>query len=222
LNKDLIAKLEFGPCANGAIAQPRQAGSQLLGRLRDAVDLMDCVGASSFVGATAASFLLRWPWLASMELSLSVTWEYDDQGGTYRSVYLNVRDVVTQANLPIPESFQNGDGVLDEDLVGEKVEEILENELFELHHGATGDPRSTEDATILVCRESLSALLAADGKEVSGLSCFNVMFPQHGECLQKDWTQCEGLLTSLMAFEPAEVGAQQEHQAAALEEACAS
>ena len=62
----------------------------------------------SWAGACLAGLFVRHPWLQSMRATLSASAEYDDQGGTYRSISNAVMQVVPVADAALP------DAVLDE------------------------------------------------------------------------------------------------------------
>jgi hypothetical protein len=169
-------KAEYIISADGHIMQ-NEAGVALAKVISDAMSAKARLEAT-YVGALLANVFLENPWLASFTLSLSVSYEYDDEGGSYRCVSTNIEDVL--AIQGVETEFLDDDGKFLPDGAEEFLKLELEDSGSEIRDGIEGDFSST--VLELVCERSAIAELLLE-KPISGADTFSKMFPDRAAFL---------------------------------------
>lgn len=114
--------------------------------------------ANSRAGAILARLFQRHAWLDAVTLCFAVTSEYNDYGGTYRSVSCQAaapRDVPEQA---LPEDLFP-EGTFDPDAAVSLVEEELLDDDFDLYLGCAEEPEGYDDLTVSLERSAIATLL---------------------------------------------------------------
>jgi hypothetical protein len=163
-----MKKAEYIISTDGHIMQ-NEAGVALAQVIREVKEEETRFDAT-YVGALLANVFLENPWLASFTLSLIVSYEYDDEGGNYKCIDTNVRDV---SSMPgIETEFLDEDGKF----LPHEAENYLEELLEDGHSIYPNFQPDTSDCAIdLLCeRSAIAELLLA--KPISGAEAFAKMF----------------------------------------------
>lgn len=129
----------------------------------------------AWAGAFLTSIFLARPWLAAFDLSITVSHEYDDQGGTYASYSASVPTVRVVDGVALPESVPDAHGHFDTALAGDELEQLFYDCSHDVHLAIEGKDGSLCDLGVTVERERLAPLLA--NQPVSGLAAFQALFP---------------------------------------------
>ena len=166
-----------GALARNAQGVAIEAAYREAERAHDALEL-------SWAGAYVASLFQQHPWLLAMTITLSASAEYDDQGGTYRSVSNNVTDVVVVSDVTLPDEALD-DGTFNPHLAANLIEESLEDSDYALYTSFNEAPYGYDDLCLKVNRDAIAHLFAS-GAPVSGTEAFLALFPEHTELLRAD------------------------------------
>jgi hypothetical protein len=89
--------------AGGSI-RINEAGSGVVRAFRDAERAYDQLQLA-WAGACLAGLFIRHSWLQSLRITLTATAEYNDEGGSYRSVSNSVAQVQPVPGVPLPASM---------------------------------------------------------------------------------------------------------------------
>jgi hypothetical protein len=118
---------------------------------------------------------LQQSWLHSARITLTASAEYNDQGGTYRSVSNSVTQVTPAPGAPLPQSLVSA-GALDDIEAIALVEEDLDDNDYDLYCAFNSAPDDYDDLVLDVHRPAIAHLLC--GARVSGAATFLALFPQ--------------------------------------------
>lgn len=132
----------------------------------------------SWAGAYLAGLFLRNPWLHSARITLTASAEYNDQGGTYRSVSNSVTQVTPAPGAPLPQSLVNA-GAFDDIEAIALIEEDLDDNDYDLYCAFNSAPDDYDDVVLDVNRSAIAHLLQGD--PVSGAAAYLALFPQPTE-----------------------------------------
>ncbi|MDZ7855757.1 hypothetical protein [Sphaerotilus sp.] len=81
-----------------------EEGEAVVRAFREAEAAFDALE-PSWAGAYLASLFVRHPWLQSLRIALRASAEYDDQGGSYRSISNSVSAVSSIPGAALPEDL---------------------------------------------------------------------------------------------------------------------
>lgn len=133
---------------------------------------------ASWAGAYLASLFQRYPWLQSMRITLWASAEYDDQGGSYRSISNRVAAVNTAPGVALPEDVTDN-GEFDEFA----AISVIEADLDENDHGLYGSiddgPHDYTERVFELNRDAIGELLA--DPPVSGSLAYRALCPAPAE-----------------------------------------
>lgn len=127
----------------------------------------------AWAGACIASVFRQWTWLAAMKLSFVPESEYDDQGGTFRSISFTVSNLEAVSGVQLPEML--GDMEFDLEVAADVLQDELQDSVDSLY-SALMDEYSHEDLDVTVRREQLGHLL--ERAEMDGAEAFLALFPE--------------------------------------------
>ncbi|API73564.1 hypothetical protein [Ralstonia pseudosolanacearum] len=146
-----------------------QAFNELRARIEHEAAQLD----RSWAGAFLASILIAEPWLAAFDLNITVSHEYDDQGGTFLSYSSAVSEVRTVEGVTLPDTMVD-DGAFDEDLAANYLTEqfdACERDIYVTFR----DDDDSQELKIEVRREPIASLLVTGA--VRGTDAFQALFP---------------------------------------------
>ena len=129
-----------------------------------------------WAGACLAGLFVRHPWLQSLRATLSASAEYDDQGGTYRSIRNTVMEVVPVANAALPDSVVD-QGAFDELGAISVIEADLDEYDFDLYTSIHTAPDDYADLVLELSRTVIEPLL--NGELISGAEAYRAWFPEY-------------------------------------------
>lgn len=115
------------------------------------------------------------PWLDEVQLSITISFEYDDAGGYYRSMHLRAEAIEPAPSALLPEVHFGG-GQWDRDIASELIESMLDDESYDLYEALSTDPVSNEDLTLHLDRERIAPLLIQE--HISGAAVLATLFPE--------------------------------------------
>ena len=162
--------------ADGAITVT-EAGLAIDRAYREAERAFDTLQ-HCWAGACLAGLFLRHPWLQMVRATLSASTEYDDQGGTYRSISNAVTQVVPVEGALLPGT------VLDEEAFDEPgaigvIEADLDEFDFDLYTSINTAPDDYADLVLELNRTMIQPLL--NGEPISGAAAYRAWFPDARE-----------------------------------------
>ncbi|PND33815.1 hypothetical protein C1I89_05995 [Achromobacter pulmonis] len=115
------------------------------------------------------------PWLAAFRLCITVSFEYDDSGGYYRTMYLSAEAAERSPSGPLPgDEFPDGEWNSDQAQV--LVESMLEDDCYDIYEALASDPASNDDLTLHLERARIAPLL--DREHVSGEAILAALLPE--------------------------------------------
>jgi hypothetical protein len=129
----------------------------------------------SWAGACLAGLFVRHPWLQSMRATLSASAEYDDQGGTYRSISNAVMQVVPVADAVLPDAVLD-EGAFDELGAISVIEADLDECDFDLYTSIHTAPDDYANLVLELSRTVIEPLL--NGDPISGAEAYRAWFPE--------------------------------------------
>ena len=150
-----------------------EAGRDIERTYRDAERAFDTLQLS-WAGACLAALFVRHAWLQSARITLSASAEYDDQGGTYRSISNSVAQVVPVADAAWPETVI-ADGVFDGSGAIGVIESHLDEIDFDLYSSIRPAPGGYGDVVLDLNRAAIVSML--NGETVSGAQAYRAWFP---------------------------------------------
>ena len=156
----------------GGTIHTTEAGRDVELTYRDAERAFDTLQLS-WAGACLAAFFVRHAWLQSARITLIASAEYDDQGGTYRSISNSVAQVVPVADATWPETVI-ADGVFDESGAIGVIESHLDEIDFDLYASIRPTPCGYGDTVLDLNRAAIVSLL--NGETVSGAQAYRAWF----------------------------------------------
>jgi hypothetical protein len=128
-----------------------------------------------WAGACLAGLFVRHPWLQSMRATLSASAEYDDQGGTYRSISNAVMQVVPVADAALPDSVID-EGRFDELGAIAVIEADIDECDFDLYTSIHTAPDDYADLVLDLSRTAIAPLM--NGQAISGADAYRTWFPE--------------------------------------------
>lgn len=137
----------------------------------------------SWAGAYVAGLLREHPWVESMAIELKASGEYDDDGGTYRSIRASVINVILRSDVRPPVDAIV-DGEFDPDFGAALIEPSLDDACGDLYDAFHPECDDYNDIVVTVERRSVVQLLEHD--QVNGTDAFVRLFPDH---VQSDMDQ---------------------------------
>lgn len=167
MNKLPTYTLREGAIGLNAAAEAVNAQFERLKLEKDRLD-------AAYVGALIASLFATHPWLASFKLGLTATSEYDDRGGTYRSINAHPYSVEAVPGTPLPEEVNN-EGQFSEDYAADLLSDWFCDHEYDIYSAFVGE-HDYEDLEFTLQRSALADLLAAES--VAGCAAFAALFPE--------------------------------------------
>ena len=131
----------------------------------------------SWAGAMIATAFIELPWLQAMTFELTASAEYDDDGGSYRSITVAVRDVVPVNGADIPEDFGGNFDDVDAELAADEISERFDQESSLLYAAFENGSGDFSDFTFRVDRDAIAEILATG--DVKGKKAFVALFPAY-------------------------------------------
>lgn len=128
-----------------------------------------------WAGAGLAGLFVRYPWLLSMRVTLSTSAEYDDQGGTYRSISNAVMQVAPVADAALPDLVID-EGRFDELGAIAVIEADLDECDFDLYTSIQTAPDDYADLVLDLSRTAITPLM--NGQAISGADAYRAWFPE--------------------------------------------
>lgn len=128
-----------------------------------------------WAGACLAGLFVRHTWLQSLRATLSASAEYDDQGGTYRSISNAVTQVVPVAGATLPDSVID-EGTFDELGAIAVIEADLDEFDLDLYSSIHTAPDDYADLVLDLNRAAIAPLL--EGAAISGAEAYWAWFPE--------------------------------------------
>lgn len=136
---------------------------------RALVDLRQC-----WAGAYCAGLFRRNAWLQCARITLTAAAEYDDQGGSYRSVSSTATQVLPVPGMALPPSLIREGAFNDAGAIA-LVEDDLGDSDENLYAAFNGEGFDYGELVLDVNRADLAHLLG--GGEVSGAAAYLALFP---------------------------------------------
>ena len=127
-----------------------------------------------WAGAYFAGLFQRNPWLQSVRITLSAAAEYNDQGGSYRSVSASVTQALPVPGLGLPPSLVH-EGSFNVFGAIALVEDDLDDNDYDLYTAFNSAPDDYGDLVLDVNRSAIGHLLL--GGPVSGSAAYLALFP---------------------------------------------
>lgn len=153
------------------------AGTAVVEAFREAEKAYDALQ-QSWAGACLAGLFMRHGWLQSLRITLSASDEYDDQGGSYRSVSNSVTQVLPVPGVPPPESLVC-EGTFDDIGAISEIEQDLDEIDYGLYGSINDAAEAYHDVVLELNRAAISHLL--QGGAVSGALAYRSWFPGPAE-----------------------------------------
>lgn len=133
-------------------------GQAVVQAFREAETAFDALE-SSWAGAYLASLFLQHPWLQSLRITLWASSEYDDQGGSYRSISNGVSAVNAVPGVTLPTDVTDNDQFDETAAIS-----VIEADLCDIDHSlycAIDDgPNDYTDRVLELNRDAIGELLA--------------------------------------------------------------
>lgn len=133
---------------------------------------------TSWAGAYLAGLFLRYPWLQSLRITLWASAEYDDQGGSYRSISNSVAAVNAVPGVTLPEDVTDN-GEFDEFAAISVIEADLDENDHSLYSSIDDGPNDYVERVFELNRDAISELLAHP--PVSGSLAYRALCPVPAE-----------------------------------------
>ncbi|WP_152988824.1 hypothetical protein [Burkholderia pseudomallei] len=156
--------------SNGVL-RANDAGQELYARqtqIRREVQALD----HAWVGAFFAALFVRHAWLASFTVTITASYEIDDDGCHFRSYSTAVDEVLNLADVAVPQDVSDG-GAFDSDLATDTLRDTIDEHSGDIFAAVMDD--ETDEVTIRLARSSLAGLL--DTSEIDGRTAFAALFP---------------------------------------------
>jgi hypothetical protein len=133
---------------------------------------------ATYAAAILIKMLVCNPWLQSATLEFEPSSEYDDQGGTFRSINVTVTDVECVPDVELPDELQD-DGDFRADWAADRLRDDLENNCDTSRiYSSLMDDWDFSDLTVKIDRSKVADLLA-DPSAISSLEAFRALLPEH-------------------------------------------
>jgi hypothetical protein len=132
----------------------------------------------SWAGAYLAGLFLQHPWLQSLRITLSASSEYDDQGGSYRSISNSVTSVEAVPGATLPEDLTD-DGQFDQTTAISAIEADLDDNDHSLYCAIDDSPNDYTDRVLALNRDAIGKLLEC--MPISGSLAYQALYPAPAE-----------------------------------------
>lgn len=151
-----------------------EAGLAVMQAYREAERACDALH-QCWAGAYLAGLFKRNPWLQSVRITLTASAEYDDQGGSYRSVSVSATQAlpVPGMKLPAPLVYK---GAFNDVGATALIEDDLGDNGYDLYTTLNSAPDDYGELVLGVNRSAIAHLL--DGHPVSGAAAYLALFPK--------------------------------------------
>jgi len=155
-------------------ARLNESGNTLC-KLQDGIRKLQGQMDASYAGAILAKLFLANPWLASFEIGLNSSMEYDDRGGYFFCCSVTVSDVEALDGVEMPQDLTNS-GTINPIVAADYLENILMDHETSLYDAFSGDRDAMEDLSITVCRARVAPML--QNQTLDGREAFAALFPE--------------------------------------------
>lgn len=152
-------------------------GQAVVQAFREAETAFDALEAS-WAGAYLAGLFLRHLWLQSLRITLWASAEYDDHGGSYRSISNSVADVTAVPGAALPEDVTD-DGQFDEIAAISVIEADLDDNDHSLYFATDDGPHDYTERVVELNRDAIGELLAHP--PISGSLAYRALCPVPAE-----------------------------------------
>lgn len=133
---------------------------------------------ASWAGAYLASLFQRYPWLQSMRITLWASAEYDDQGGSYRSISNGVAAVNAVPSVTLPEDVTDN-GEFDETAAISVIAADLDDHDHGLYCSIDDGPNDYTERVFELNRDAIGVLLEC--MPISGSLAYQALCPTRAE-----------------------------------------
>lgn len=151
---------------DGNQVKPTQATREVQRQIQELQDLTRGLDQAWF-GAFIATIFLSRPWLASFDLSIEKSYEYDDQGGYHECFDVSISDCTPVDSEPVPDQFCDDDA-FDARLVADDIEQELDGNGVDLFAPFSEDDEW--DINVSLNRAAIAHLLG--DSEIDGRALF--------------------------------------------------
>lgn len=148
-------------------------GQAVMQAFHEAESVFDALEVS-WAGAYLASLFLRYPWLQSLRITLWASAEYDDQGGSYRSISNSVAAVNAVPGATLPEDVMDN-GEFDEFAAISVIEADLDESDSSLYSSIDDGPNDYTERVFELNRDAIAELLSHP--PVSGSLAYRALCP---------------------------------------------
>lgn len=133
----------------------------------------------AWAGALFAKMFAERAWLMALTVSFWVSDEYNDMGGTFRTVSVSVSDVVLKTTAQ--DAGEGDEDAMDEVAAEYDLQGYLEDNAYSLYSTLL-DEDSYDDLKFSIRREQLSELL--NRERIDGAEVFTALLPIVGEATE--------------------------------------
>lgn len=151
-----------------------EAGLAVMQAYREAKEACEALQ-QCWAGAFLAGLFQRNPWLQCARITLTASAEYDDQGGSYRSVSASATQALPVPGMTLPASLVHK-GVFHDVGAAALIEDDLDDNGYDLYAALNGAPDDCGELVLDVNRSAIAHLL--DGGPVSGAAAYLALFPR--------------------------------------------
>lgn len=127
-----------------------------------------------WAGAYLVGLFQRNPWLQSARITLTASSEYNDQGGSYRSVNASVTQALPVPGMVLPAALVH-EGSFNDFGATALIEDDLDDNDYDLYTALNSSPDDYGDLVLDVDRSAIAHLLK--GGPVSGAAAYLALFP---------------------------------------------
>lgn len=153
-----------------------EAGQAVLEQFHEAERARETLQAA-WAGAMIATVFIELTWLQAMTFELTASAEYDDDGGSYRSITVEVRDALPVNGADIPEDFGGSFDDFDAERAADEIKERLSGDSPLLYEAFENRSNDFSDFTLRVDRDAIAEILATGN--VKGKQAFVALFPSY-------------------------------------------
>jgi len=150
-----------------------EEGQAVVRAFREAEAAFDALE-PSWAGAYLAGLFLRHPWLQSLRIALWASAEYDDLGGSYRSISNSVAAVNAVPGVTLPDDVTDN-GHFDETAAISMIEADLDDNDHSLYSAIDDSPNDYTDRVFELNRDAIGELLARP--PISGSLAYQALCP---------------------------------------------
>lgn len=122
----------------------------------------------AWFGAFIATIFMSRPWLASFDLGIEKSYEYDDQGGYYETFNVNISNCTPVDSEAVPDEFRDTANAMDASLVADDIEQVVDGNGVDLY--APFSEEDQWDITVTLNRAAIAHLLG--DSEIDGRALF--------------------------------------------------